>query len=191
MALTFDSDFLLRIGIDLISVFILVRGIYYRIYRGDDFLFTFFIFNILTFFIAYFLNKVNIPLGAAFGLFAVFSMLRYRTEGISMKNMTYLFMAIALGMLNAIGENVQILLILNGVILEMTILLESSFLLKRGSSKLVTYDVLTNLKPAAKATLLQDIESRTRLPVHREEIDSIDLLRDVAILKVYYHELAK
>lgn len=188
MALPFDSDFLLRIGINLIGVLILVRGVYYRIYRGDDFLFTFFIFNVLIFFITYFLNKVNISLGAAFGLFAVFSMLRYRTEGISMKNMTYLFMVIALGMLNAIGENILILLVLNAVILGMTILLESSFLLKRESSKLVTYDVLTNLKPAAKATLLQDIENRTGLPVHRFEIDSIDLLRDVATLKVYYHQ---
>lgn len=188
MSVNLDSNFLLRLGINLIIALILVRGIYYRIYRSDEFLFTFFIFNVLIFFITYFLNKVEISLGAAFGLFAVFSMLRYRTEGISMKNMTYLFMVIALGMLNAIGDNWLILVVLNGVILAMTVVLESGVWVKRETSKIVTYDVLANLKVEAKDILLEDLESRTGLPIHRTEIHSIDLLRDVATLKVYYHE---
>jgi hypothetical protein len=188
MSANFDSDFLFRLGINLVVTLILVRGLYYRIYRSDEFLFTFFIFNVLIFFITFFLNKVIISLGAAFGLFAVFSMLRYRTEGISMKNMTYLFMVIALGMLNAIGDNWLILAVLNGVVLGMTALLESGLLVKRETSKLVIYDVLANLKPAGKAILLEDLENRTGLPIHRTEIDSIDLLRDVATLKVYYYE---
>lgn len=187
MAVNLDSDLLFRLSLNFFVAIILTRGLYYRIYKSDEFLFTFIIFNILIFFITYFLNKVNISLGAAFGLFAVFSMLRYRTEGISMKNMTYLFMVIALGMLNAIAESWVVLVILNSAVLGITALLEKGFFVKRETSKTLTYDVLANVRPDAKAALLSDIETRTGLPVHRIEIESIDLLRDVATLKVFYY----
>ncbi len=78
-----------QIGLDLLSMVILLRLIYYPIYRSTEFVFTFFVFNLIIFSITYLLNKVEVSMGAAVGLFAVFSMLRYRTEGISMRNMTY------------------------------------------------------------------------------------------------------
>ncbi len=91
-----------RILIDLISVFILVRYIYFPIYKHREFFFMFVIFNLIIFLVSFLLNKVELSMGAAFGLFAVFSMLRYRTENISIKDMTYLFLSIAIGLVSAV-----------------------------------------------------------------------------------------
>src|SRR3954465_155033 len=93
-----------RLIIDLASVFILIRFIYFPIYKHRDLFFTFFIFNLIIFLISFLLNKVDLSMGAAFGLFAVFSMLRYRTEDISIKDMTYLFLCIAIGLTSAVTK---------------------------------------------------------------------------------------
>ena len=98
------SKFGARILIDLASVFILIRFVYYPIYKHRELFFTFFIFNIIIFLICFLLNKVELSMGAAFGLFAVFSMLRYRTEDISIKDMTYLFLVIAIGLIAAVTK---------------------------------------------------------------------------------------
>src|SRR3954467_11579033 len=90
-----------RLLIDLATIFVLIRFIYFPIYKNREFFFMFTIFNIIIFFISFLLNKVELSMGAAFGLFAVFSMLRYRTESISIKEMTYLFLCIAIGLLTA------------------------------------------------------------------------------------------
>ncbi|MGZ4088051.1 MAG: DUF4956 domain-containing protein, partial [Bacteroidia bacterium] len=93
-----------RALIDMISVFILVRFIYFPIYKNRELFFTFFIFNLIIFLISFLLNKVDLSMGAAFGLFAVFSMLRYRTENVSTKDMTYLFLVIAIGLVSAVTK---------------------------------------------------------------------------------------
>src|SRR5947207_37093 len=93
-----------RLLIDIISVFILVRFVYFPLYRNRKYVFTFFVFNVIIFLITYLLNKVDLSMGAAFGLFAVFSILRYRTENISAKDMTYLFIVIALGLISAVNK---------------------------------------------------------------------------------------
>jgi hypothetical protein len=95
---------LVRLLIDLTAVFILVRFIYYPIYKHRELFFTYFIFNIVIFLISFLLNKVDLSMGAAFGLFAVFSMLRYKTEEIAIKDMTYLFLVIALGLVSAVTK---------------------------------------------------------------------------------------
>src|SRR4051812_24200076 len=86
-----------RLLIDILTVLLLVRYIYFPLYKSKELFFTFFIFNLVIFLISFLLNKVDLSMGAAFGLFAVFSMLRYRTENISIKDMTYLFLSIAIG----------------------------------------------------------------------------------------------
>jgi len=103
--------------INLIAVTLLVRGLYYRTYKRSDLFLTFFGFNTIIFFVAIVLNQVDLSTGAAFGLFAVFSILRYRTEGLSAKDMTYLFLSIALGLLGATTQNINLKLLLNAVIL--------------------------------------------------------------------------
>ena len=112
------AKFFIRMGIDLLSVLVLIRLIYYKNYRRADLFLTFFVFNIIIFLLTYMLNKVVMSMGAAFGLFAVFSMLRYRTEGISAKDMTYLFMVIAIGLISAVSKGGwDELALLNGIIL--------------------------------------------------------------------------
>ena len=96
--------FFMRLSVDLVSVFILIRFIYLPVQRNRELVFTLFLFNLIIFLITYLLNKVELSMGAAFGLFAVFSMLRYRTEGISIKDMTYLFMVIAMGLITAVSK---------------------------------------------------------------------------------------
>jgi hypothetical protein len=179
-------DFLLRLTINTGAMLLLVRGIYYRTYQSTDFFLSFFSLNLLIFLIAYVLNRVEISLGAAFGLFAVFSMLRYRTEGISITDMTYLFTGIALGLILAVSEADWILLLLfAGLILASVTVLESGILADREHAQEIRYDRMDLVRPASEAELRQDLERRTGLEIRRVRIKEIDLVRDMATVIVY------
>ena len=128
-------------------------------------------------------------MGAAFGLFAVFSMLRYRTEGISTKDMTYLFLSIAIGLITALSKGTWFeLLLINFIILFFTYLLESSFLIKKEETKIIQYENIEMIQPEFRAELLADLEKRMGLKIHRIAIGKIDFLKDTAIIKVFYYE---
>jgi hypothetical protein len=185
-----------RLVIDISSVIILIRFIYYPIYKHRDLFFTFFIFNLIIFLISFLLNKVELSMGAAFGLFAVFSMLRYRTEDISIKDMTYLFLVIALGLVSAvikvknaddIFEN-MFLIFINGIVLLITFLLESSILMKKETMKQLTYENIELIKPERREDLIADLKTRTGINIHRLSIHKIDFLKDSAVIKIYYYE---
>ncbi len=185
-----------RLLIDVLSVFILIRVIYYPIYKHRDLFFTYFIFNLIIFLISFLLNKVELSMGAAFGLFAVFSMLRYRTEDISIKDMTYLFLVIAIGLVSAVTkikdtddllENVFLGGII-AVILLITYLLESSVLMKKETAKVIIYENIELIKPEKKDLLIADLKTRTGLDVHRFSIQKFDFLKDSAQIKIYYYE---
>lgn len=185
-----------RLLIDLASVFILVRFIYYPIYKNREFFFTFFIFNIIIFLISFLLNKVDLSMGAAFGLFAVFSMLRYKTEEIAIKDMTYLFLAIAIGLVSAVTkvkdteDNVEYLFLIgiNAIILLITYLLESNIFMKQESVKTILYENIEMIKDGRQEELLADLKLRTGFNVHRYSIKKIDFLKDSAQIKVFYYE---
>ncbi len=184
-----SPKFFMRLGIDLASVFILIRFIYYPIYKNKEYFFTFFIFNLIIFLITFLLNKVDMSMGAAFGLFAVFSMLRYRTEGISMKEMTYLFLVISMGLLTAVSKGSwDELTLLNLIIIVFTYLLEGNLLLKKEHSKSIQYENIEMIKPEHKEKLIADLENRTGIKINRIAIDRIDFLKDTAIIKIYYNE---
>ena len=181
--------FFIRLLIDLLSVFILIRFIYYRTYRNKEFFFSYFIFNIIIFFITFLLNKVELSLGAAFGLFAVFSMLRYRTEGISMKDMTYLFLVIAVGLITAVAPGGWLeILALNLFLLVFTYLLESNILMKKESSKVIQYDNIDMIHPEKREDLIRDLEKRTGIKINRISILKTDFLRDSATIQLYYYD---
>jgi hypothetical protein len=181
--------FFSRLVIDFVSVFILIRFIYYPIYKNREFFFTFFIFNLIIFLITFLLNKVEMSMGAAFGLFAVFSMLRYRTEGISMKDMTYLFLVIAMGLITAVSKgNWDELSLLNLIIIVFTYLLESNVLLKKEASKTIQYENIEMIKPEFKEQLIADLESRTGIKINRISINKVDFLKDTAVIRIYYYE---
>lgn len=184
-----SPKFFLRLGIDLASVFVLIRLIYYPHYRKGEFFFTFFIFNIIIFLITFLLNKVEMSLGAAFGLFAVFSMLRYRTEGISLKDMTYLFLTIAMGLITAIGKGSwEELILLNLIILSFTYILESNLLLKREFSKTILYENIDMIRPENHPALIEDLEKRTGLKINRITVSKVNFLKDTARVKIYYYQ---
>ena len=184
-----SPKFFLRIGINFFSVLILIRFVYFPIYRSRENVFTFFIFNIIIFLITYLLNKVEMSMGAAFGLFAVFSMLRYRTENISTKDMTYMFLSIALGLLNAVSKGGwDELLLINLIVIAVTYLLESNLLIKKETSKIVMYENIELIKPERKVELIADLEKRMGVKINHITIGKIDFLRDLAIINAFYYE---
>jgi len=135
-------------------------------------------------------------MGAAFGLFAVFSMLRYRTEDISIKDMTYLFLVIAIGLIAAVTKikdtsdmyEYLFLGIINAIIITTTYVLESNVLMKKEHAKVITYENIMLINAEREDELKEDIKQRTGLTVHRLSIQKIDFLRDAAQIKIYYYE---
>ncbi len=184
-----SPKFFLRLGIDLLAVIILVRFIYFKTYQKSEQFFTFFTFNITIFLITNLLNHVEMSMGAAFGLFAVFSMLRYRTESISTRDMTYLFLVIAIGLLTAVSKGGwDELTALNGIIILMTAVLESNLLIKKEHSKVIVYERIELIHQEKRKELIEDLVARTGLNVHRVEILSIDFLKDATRMTIYYFE---
>lgn len=191
-----SAKLIFRLLIDLSSVFILIRFIYYPIYKHRELFFTYFIFNIVIFLISFLLNKVDLSMGAAFGLFAVFSMLRYKTEEIAIKDMTYLFLVIAIGLVSAVtkikdtADNIEYIFLIgiNAVILVITYLLESNIFMKKESVKTILYENIEMIKDGKQAELLADLKLRTGFNVHRYSIHKIDFLKDAAQIKIYYYD---
>lgn len=184
---------LARLGLNMLFTVVVVRLVYYRLYRSRDYVFTYFLINLVTFSLAYLLSNVPIELGFALGLFAVFGILRYRTEAIRVRNLTYLFVVIGIALLNALasgGITLAELLIANAVIVGTVGILEAAPFSGREESRLVRYDRLDLLSPAAAAELLEDLRKRTHLPVERFEIGDVDLLRDSADINIHYRSEA-
>ncbi|MCX6274037.1 MAG: DUF4956 domain-containing protein [Bacteroidetes bacterium] len=184
-----SDKFFWRLLIDVISMIVLVRFIYFRIYRKKDYLFTFFLFNIIIFVITYLLNKVDMSMGAAFGLFAVFSMLRYRTEGITTKDMTYLFIVIAMGLITAVSKGTYFeLIVIDFILIAFTYALDGNWLVRNEMAKNVIYENIEMIKPENHDQLMADLRKRTGLDIHRFSVNRVDFLRDVANIKIYYYE---
>tara|TARA_B100000886_G_C20388240_1_gene477069 strand:+ start:166 stop:762 length:597 start_codon:yes stop_codon:yes gene_type:complete len=181
---------LFKFSIDLIFLFIIVRVIYYRIKDEKDYVFTFFMFNILTFFICYLLRKVPMEMGFALGLFAVFGILRYRTEAIPIRQMTYLFIVIGLSMINSLA-NKSIswfeILLANGIITIITYLIDRVWFSTIELTKTILYEKIELIKPENEQELIEDLKKRTGLQIVAVKIDKVDFLRDTAQIKIYYH----
>lgn len=190
----YDQDFLelaFRLLINCSVAFVIIRLIYYPVHNRKDYLFTYFIFNLLIFFVSYLLSGVKLQLGFAFGLFAIFGILRYRTEQLAIKEMTYLFVVIALAIINALANkkiSYAELMFTNFAIIAVTYLLETKWLLRHESFKIIVYEKIELIKPENKALLINDLQERTGLKITQVQIGKIDFLRDTAILKVFYYE---
>jgi len=183
-----NKKFAFGIGIDIAAMLLIFGLIYFPNYRNKEFMFTFFLFNIIIFIITFVLNKTNISMGAAFGLFAVFSMLRYRTEGISMKEMTYLLIAIALGLINAIGLNLVPILVFNFIFVTFIFILDHPIVFKQEVSKTVIYENIDNIRPENHQLLMDDLRKRTGFNIHRFSISSFDFLKDSTSITIYYYK---
>ena len=182
-------ELIVRLSLNMLFTAAVVRGVYYRLYRDRDYTFTYFLINLVTFSIAYLLSHVPVEMGFALGLFAVFGILRYRTEAIQVRNLTYLFVVIGIALVNALanGGITTVVLVLTNVVIAGTVaVLEAAPFSAREQSRLVCYDRLDLLGPATTAALIADLRERTHLPVERVEIGNVDLLRDCVDLMIHY-----
>jgi len=185
--LEINEKFLISLGINLLNVALIILLIYYPNYRKLDYIFTFIIFNLIIFLLTFVLKYVKLSVGAAFGLFAVFSMLRYRTLGLSIRDLTYLFIFIAMGVISAIQLEYYQLAVIHGVILGGTFLLDGRVILKNEQMKTIRYENIEMIKPENHPALIEDLKNRTGLNIHRIVIGRIDFLNDSARVRIYYY----
>lgn len=177
-----------RLMVDLFFASVVIRLVYFRLYRNRDYVFTYYLFNVVTLFLCLLLRKVPTELGLALALFGVFGILRYRTEQIRIRELTYLFIVIGIGLLNGVANksiSAVELFVVNSTLVAMTAALELRPW--KGSEKSTTmiYDQLALLQPGKEAELLADISARTGRTVLRVEINKVDLLRDAAEIAVF------
>ncbi|MAQ74144.1 MAG: DUF4956 domain-containing protein [Candidatus Marinimicrobia bacterium] len=181
-----------RFSFNFIIIFIIIKIIYYRNNsKNDDFVFTYFMFNALIFFFAYILGNITINLGFAFGLFAVFAILRYRTDTIPIKEMTYLFIVITIGVINALsGSTVPflILLIANLIITLMAYVLENFWQSHYLVTRTIIYENVENIKPENHEELLLELNNNTGFNIEKFEIESINFRRGAARIKIFTRE---
>jgi hypothetical protein len=182
---------MLRFSLNLIIVVLIVRGLYYPAAKRKDYLFAFMMISTVVFLLCILLESVKLQLGFAFGLFAIFGILRYRTNAIPIKEMTYLFILIGISVVNALA-NKKIswaeLLFTNLIILGIIYGLEKLWLLKHESSKIIIYEKIDLIKPEKYELLKKDLEERTGLKINRIDVGRVDFLRDTAKLVIYYFE---
>ena len=184
------SKLFFKFGINFIFLIVIVRFIYYKIKDDKDYVFTFIMFNILTFFICFLLRKVPMQMGFALGLFAVFGILRYRTEAIPIRQMTYLFIVIGISMINALSnKSISIfeLLFTNGLITLITYLIDSVWFQSIEESKIILYEKIELIKPENQEEMIKDLRQRTGLPIHSFKVNKIDFLRDTASIEIFYN----
>jgi len=188
----YDTDFwelVLRLGLNTFVTYIIIWFIYSPTRKDREFIFTFMVLSPIIFFVInLFLNK-NLDIGFAFGLFAIFSILRYRTTQIPVKEITYMFIVIALAVINAMAtKKVSYieLLFTNAFIMFIIFMLERQWGLGDNSYQTIFYEKIENIKPENEAELLKDITERTGRQVERYEIVSSDFMRDMAKLRVYF-----
>jgi hypothetical protein len=184
-------ELLLRFFLNLIIVVVIVRGMYYPTARRKDYLFTFILVSSVVFLLCILLENVKLQLGFAFGLFAIFGILRYRTNAIPIKEMTYLFLIIGISVVNALANKKVSwaeLLFTNLAILAIIYGLERVWLIRHESSKIIVYEKIDLIKPEKYELLKKDLEERTGLNINRIDVGRIDFLRDTAKLVIYYYE---
>ena len=184
-------NLMIRFGFNLFIAYIVIKLIYDRENSDNDFVFTYFMFNSLIFFFAFLLSNITINIGFAFGMFAVFAILRYRTNPIPIKEMTYLFIVITLGVINALSKtdvSYNTLLFTNFVLVVLTYVLEKKWQKNLFLRRTVLYEKIENIKPENHEQLLDDLNDRTGLNIERFEIRRINFLRDTARIRIYYKE---
>jgi hypothetical protein len=183
-------ELLIRFSINLIAIYILVRLVYYPRHKNKDFLFTFFLFNCLNFLICFLLSATKIKIGFAFGLFAIFSIMRYRTVVVPVKEMGYFFVCVAIGIINAlsnIDDHYLVLVGCNAFILGLVTILDRHTNLTHENVKEIVYERIDLIKPDNRKEMIDDLVNRSGLPIHRIDIINIDFLKDVATVHAYYY----
>ncbi len=190
----FKEDFyslLIRLGVNLFFMTIIIRYLYYPITTRKDYLFTYYLIGIITFFICFSLRKLDIDTGMGLGLFAIFGIIRYRTDAIEIKEMTYLFLIIGLSVINSLASK-KISLVelgtINVSVVALTYGLEYLWLVKHLTRKTIIYERIDLIVPDKYDEMKTDLESRTGLSIKRFDVGRIDFLNDTALVRIYYYD---
>lgn len=190
----FDDDIYklaFRLVVNLIFMTIIIRYLYYPITKRKDYLFTYYLIGIITFFLCFGLKKLEIDTGMGLGLFAIFGIIRYRTDAIEIKEMTYLFLIIGISVTNALASSKISILemaLINFSVVGITYGLEYLWLLKHETRKTIIYERIDLIRPEHYEEMKADLEDRTGLAINRFDIGKIDFLNDTAQVRIYYYD---
>jgi hypothetical protein len=185
------TEFLLGAGLNLAIALVIVRFIYYPVTRDRNYTFTFLAFSTIIYFVLSLFTSTDLSIGVGFGLFAIFSVLRYRTDEMPIREMTYLFIIIALPVMNSLlisDGGLARLLAANAVVVLLLYVLERGWGFRYEGRAKITYEKIALVTPDRREELLADLRERTGLPIARIEIGRIDFLTDTAEIKAFYDE---
>jgi hypothetical protein len=184
-------ELLLRFGINLVVMLIIVRWLYYTTTRRKDYLFTYILISSVVFLLCYLLESVSLQIGFALGLFAIFGIIRYRTNPMPIKEMTYLFLVIGVSVINALtaGTSMIEIIFANLAVIFITMGLEKMWLLRHISSKAIVYEKINLIVPEKYDELIADLRERTGLKeIKKVEIGAINFLKDTCRMIIYYED---
>jgi hypothetical protein len=185
------SSYLLGAALNLVVALVIVRFIYYPVTQDRQYVLTYVTFSTITYFVLGLLTSVDLSIGVGFGLFAIFSVLRYRTDEMPAREMTYLFVFIALAIMNSVlisNNDMAKLAASNLLVMAVLFVLEKGWGFRFEESKNLTYDRIDLVTPARREELIADLKARTGLDVTEVEVRRIDLLRDTAELTITYSD---
>ena len=189
----FDTDLytmLFRFVVNIIALTILIRFLYYPITKRKDYLFTYYLIGMITFFLCFALKKLDIDTGMGLVLFAIFGIIRYRTDAIEIKEMTYLFVVIGLSVVNSLASrqiSVSEMVVINVIVIALIYGLEYIWLLKHETRKTIIYERIDLITPEKYEEMKADLEARTGLLINRFDIGRIDFLNDTAQVRIFYY----
>lgn len=189
-----STELLMGFAANLFVAFVIVRFIYYPVKQNKNYVFTFIAFNTIIFFVMSMLTTIELSVGAGFGLFAIFSVLRYRTNPMPARDMTYLFILIGLPVINSsllAGAGWSAVLIANTAVIAVLYLLENGWGFEYEQSQRIIYERIELITPENRDLLMEDLRERTGLPIKRIEIGNINFLRDSAEIKVFYDDASQ
>ena len=179
---------LMRFAFNLLISWLIVRICYYSKSQRKDYVLTYMLFSSAMFLLIFLMENVNLQIGLTLGLFAIFGVIRYRTETVPVREMTYLFVIIATSVINGLALNISYveLIVANALIFFLIWAMESRVFLRHTSAKLVIYEKIQLITPDRREELIADLEQRLGHKVNKVEVGHVDFLRDVAFVKVYY-----
>ena len=186
----FTEYFLVRLLINMVTMIVLVRFIYFLTHQTRDLFFAFFLLNFIVFLLTFMIEKAKAfnSMGSAFGLLAAFSLLRFRTETITTRDMTYLFIIMAVGLINSIMKGPYIELIGTNALIALAVYLADSNLLMRNmKTKVVEYDSIEHIRPEHNQHLIGLLKERMGLDIQRISIKEIDFNKERVVIKIFYY----
>ncbi len=182
-----------RFALNVVVTSLIIVWLYYSKSKRRDYVFTFTLISTTVFLLIFLLGSEKLQIGLALGLFAIFGIIRYRTDTVPIREMTYLFLIIGLSVINALAVSVSYaeLLVTNALFVLMTFVMEKTRIVSKSACKLIKYEKIDLIKPEKYGEMLEDIKNRTGLKVTKCEVGYIDFLKDIALVKVYYESDSK